>query len=191
MELMTPTTDERPWIAQARGPDPVAARSAQRALYQRYAGEVFAMLLRLVRDRTTAEDLLHETFVRAFQRLDQHDPTRSFRGWIHRIARNAALDELHSAAKARRAHEAPEPPTTDPGPHEDALRRERVEEARTALERLSADDRALLLARHGLGHRLGELAESLACTERTVRNRLERAAARWTRAVLAQRETTS
>jgi len=177
---------DRDLVTRARGDDD-DARAARRALYERHAERVHALLLGLVRDPDAAADLLQETFLRAFRHAGQQDGRRSFRGWALRIARNAALDHLHAAAKARRAlgDEGLARRQSD-DPAGAAARAEATEDARAALDALPDADRALLLQRHGLGLKLTELAEALACTERTVRNRLDRAAARLTREVVAR-----
>jgi RNA polymerase sigma-70 factor (ECF subfamily) len=63
------------------------------------------------------------------------------------------------------------------GPAVEVERREDVKRLQVALASLPAETRALLVQRHGMCMKLTEIAESFDCTERTVRNRLKRAAA--------------
>ena len=179
--------DDAALVERARGAGP-DARAAQRALYERHAPRLHGFLRSLVRDPEAARDLHQEAFLRAFRGLADHDPRHAFAAWLLRIGRNAALDHLRAQAKRQAAplETHPDQATTRPG--SDAARLESTAHTRAALDDLDDADRALLLQRHGLGLKLSELADTLACTERTVRNRLDRAAARLTAAVLARRQ---
>jgi RNA polymerase sigma-70 factor (ECF subfamily) len=154
-----------------------------RTLYERHRGEVFRFILRLVSDHAQAEDLLQETFLRIYEHLDRYDAERAFRPWLFQIARNTALNGLRARRKKERAAS-----DTLERPGSDRLllaaaTGEAVLNARAALATLSDEDRALLVQRVGLGMKLAELSESLDCTERTVRNRLDAAVDRLTRAL--------
>lgn len=158
---------------------------AFRELYERHKGDVHRFLLRLLDDRDLAEDLLQETFFRVYWHLDRYDPTRPFRPWLLRIARNAGINALKGRRKTDPPGEddPPERAASDRVPRQAELAEERGA-ARRALAALDEEDRALLVMRHGLALKLEEIAESLGCTERTVRNRLHAAVERLTRAML-------
>ena len=68
-------------------------------LFRRYEAEVYGWIVRIVRDRSAADDVLVEAFWRAYRGRAQFDATRSFGAWMRRIATNAALDELRSARR--------------------------------------------------------------------------------------------
>lgn len=159
---------------------------AFRALYERHRDDVHRFLVRLLDDRALADDALQETFFRVYWHLDRFDPARAFRPWLLQIARNAGVNAL----RARRKGVEPPPDaasleraTSDRVPRQVA-EDEHARAAREALETLDDEDRALLVLRHALGLKLTEIAESLGCTERTVRNRLHAAVERLTRALL-------
>ena len=76
------------------------------SLFRQYQGEVFGWIIRIVRNRATAEELTVETFWRMYRaraRLDARGG--NFFGWMRRIATNAALDHLR---RTRREVELPE-----------------------------------------------------------------------------------
>ncbi len=79
--------------------------AALAALYDACAGPIFALLLRIVADRAVAEDLLQETFLRAWQRAATY---RGERGralpWLLTIAHHLAVNEL----RHRRPQSIPE-----------------------------------------------------------------------------------
>jgi len=66
------------------------------ALVARYSARIYTHLFRLVRNRQEAEDLVQETFLRAFRFLNRFDTARSFRNWLYAIATNVGLNALRS-----------------------------------------------------------------------------------------------
>ena len=91
--------------------------SAFRELVVRHQVRVYQIVHRMLRDRTDADDVAQETFVRVFRNLDRFDRTREFGPWVNTIARNAALNCI--AARGRRRamsldelHEKGAPPPT-------------------------------------------------------------------------------
>jgi RNA polymerase sigma-70 factor (ECF subfamily) len=74
-------------------------QTAFEQLFRRFESEVYRWILRIVRDRSAADDVLVEAFWRAYRGRAQFDPGRSFGAWMRRIATNAALDELRSARR--------------------------------------------------------------------------------------------
>ena len=73
-------------------------------LYDRYGRLVFALVLRIVRDKGIAEDLVQETFLRVWNRVHSVDSEKGSLGpWLLAIGRNRALDYLRSSAGRDRA----------------------------------------------------------------------------------------
>ena len=68
--------------------------SAYREILTRYERPVFSLIYRMVRDRTLAEDLAQEAFVKAFHAIDRYDPRYKFSSWIFKIANNLTIDHL-------------------------------------------------------------------------------------------------
>jgi len=187
-----PSTDDRELVDRAvkGGAD---GDAAFRSLYDRHKAEVFGYLIRLLRDEPLAEDVLQEAFVRIYRALDQYDPERSFRAWLFQIARNAAVDAVRLARKEEKLREGSARRLSaraadEPVVPEVSLREAR-EEARSALDGLPHDARALLVQRHGLGMSVAELAESWSVTERTVANRLRAAGVLLARVLFDRRKS--
>lgn len=74
-------------------------REAQSRLYQLYAPTLFGVCLRYSRDRTEAEDTLHEGFVLIFNKVDQFAFKGSFEGWMKKIMVNLSLEKCRSRFK--------------------------------------------------------------------------------------------
>jgi RNA polymerase sigma-70 factor (ECF subfamily) len=71
---------------------------AMRELYDRYGRLVYSLILRMVRNSAAAEDLVQETFLRIWNRMQAFDQERGALGpWVLTVARNRAIDYLRSA----------------------------------------------------------------------------------------------
>lgn len=66
-------------------------------VYQRYSRELFLYLYTLLRDTSTAEDILQETFLKAFLSLDKTHP--NFRAWLYKVGKNECLNYLKRQKK--------------------------------------------------------------------------------------------
>ena len=70
--------------------------AAFESLFREFQGPVYGWIMRIVRDRGTAEELTVETFWRVWNARARFDPTRSFGAWARRIAGNLAINYLKS-----------------------------------------------------------------------------------------------
>ncbi|WP_297751342.1 sigma-70 family RNA polymerase sigma factor [Hydrogenophaga sp.] len=81
-------------------------RSALRRLYEHEGRYLLGVALRIVRDRATAEDVLHDAFMSIWTRAASFDAGRGTgRGWIYSIVRHRALDALRAGARTESADE--------------------------------------------------------------------------------------
>ena len=103
-------------------------------LFRQHQKEVYAWVVRIVRDRGTAEDLTVETFWRIYRARSSFDPKGNFGGWMRRIATNAARDHLRSV---RRETVLPEDLASRAEP-DAAIRRETRDRIQQAFHQLPA-----------------------------------------------------
>ncbi len=104
------------------------------ALFRQHQKEVYAWIVRIVRDTGIAEDLTVETFWRIYKSRARFDPAGNFRAWARRIATNAALDHLrHARREIDLPEDLPAARTADP-----AIRRETRERLKQAFFQLPA-----------------------------------------------------
>ena len=82
--------DESQIVAQAREGDTAAFNE----LTRRYEGKIFRLAQHITQNREDAEDVLQETFLKAYEHLDQFKGDSKFYTWIVRIAVNQALMKL-------------------------------------------------------------------------------------------------
>jgi RNA polymerase sigma-70 factor (ECF subfamily) len=155
-------------------------QTALGALYDRYAGIVYALALRITGSTAEAEEVVVDTFWQVWQQADRYDRARGQLGaWIFTIARSRALDRLRArrrspltesdeqaeAAAAQRASAAD-------NPERDLWRAEQSAIVRAALAELTAAQREVieLAYYHGLSH--AEIAARLGEPLGTVKTRI-------------------
>lgn len=78
------------WIEDAKQGN----RRAQKAIYDALSGKMFAVCLRYMGDRESAEDILQDGFVTLFSKMDSYSGEGSFEGWARKIFVNTALMSL-------------------------------------------------------------------------------------------------
>ena len=84
-------------------------RQAFRALYEATSGQLFAVVLRIQRDRALAEDLLQEVYVSAWKAAASYDAAQAQPlTWLTHIARNKAIDSLRRAQTQPQVRSLPE-----------------------------------------------------------------------------------
>ncbi|MGZ4308869.1 MAG: RNA polymerase sigma factor [Gaiellaceae bacterium] len=164
-------------------PDPGVLRKAQRGderafslILRAYETPVYNYVLRLVNgDRSLAEDLTQEVFLRVYQGLPKFSARSKFTTWLFQVTKNRVLDELRAVERRPRALVA----LDDIAPLEvlDAPV-ERLEEIDTlwrAVQDLTVDLKMALLLRDVVGLSYTEIADSLEITLATVKWRIYKA----------------
>lgn len=71
-------------------------RKAQMQLYRKYCEGMFCVAMRFLKNADDAEDVLQESFIKAFQRLEQFRGEVTFGAWLKRIVVNGCIDFLKS-----------------------------------------------------------------------------------------------
>lgn len=163
--------DEQAWIAACLAGD----RNAFRPLVERYQAAVFRIAWRLLADRTSAEDVTQDTFVKAYAALARFDGKRAFSTWLYRIAVNTCLD------RRRRKQEQLDGEldgTTAPAGSQ-RLEREEVERAvQACLQRLAPDYRVAVVLKDIEGMDYEAMAEVLGDTVTALKIRVVRGRAK-------------
>jgi RNA polymerase sigma-70 factor, ECF subfamily len=84
----------RPAGRVVSGWDETAAGLFVEELFGRHHGEIYAYLVRMVRDPELASDLAQDAFVKAYRNYDTLEKPENARAWLYQIAHRVALDEL-------------------------------------------------------------------------------------------------
>lgn len=160
------------------------SHDAFRELVTRYQRPVFSIVVRMVRDRSDAEDLAQEVFVKVYRALGSYDPKRKLSSWIFKIAHNAAIDHLRRQGLAtvplEGEGEEPGPAdfVADAGAETPEAAAERGDLARAfeaGLGRLRPEYREVLVLRFQEGLAYEEIAEVTGLPLGTVKTHLHRA----------------
>ena len=69
-------------------------QKAYTALMEKYKKSIYHMILKIVKSPEDAEDLMIETFAKAFDKLDQYSPEFAFSTWLYKITSNTCIDFL-------------------------------------------------------------------------------------------------
>jgi len=163
------------------GPPPPARHAQLLALAGELRPELHRYCARLMGSVIEGEDVVQDTFARAFVALDELAETPPLRAWLFRIAHNRALDLLRSRAiraaePIEAAHEVADPQSRDPV--EVLMRREAVETAVSRFVELPTAQRSAVILKDVLDQSLEEIAAMLDLTVNAVKAHLARGRAR-------------
>jgi RNA polymerase sigma-70 factor (ECF subfamily) len=163
-------------------PDLGVLRKAQRGderafslIVRAYEQPVYNYVLRLVGDRSLAEDLTQEVFLRIYQGLPGFSDRSRFTTWMFQVTKNRVLDELRALERRPRAVVALDdipPLEVVDQPFE---RAETIDAVWRAVEGLTVDLKMALLLRDVVGLSYVEIADSLEITLATVKWRIYKA----------------
>ncbi|HEU0033379.1 MAG TPA: sigma-70 family RNA polymerase sigma factor [Kofleriaceae bacterium] len=144
-------------------------RAALATLYERHAGVLLGLAMRIVRSRLEAEDLLHDVFLEAWRSAKDFDPKRGrVRTWLAIRMRSRALDLQKSARVSRNAGDAGLDVLVDDS---EAASPDHAR-VRSALAELSADQRRVLELAYFEGLSCTEIAARVAIPVGTVKSRI-------------------
>jgi RNA polymerase sigma-70 factor (ECF subfamily) len=164
-------------------PDLAILRKAQKGderafsiIVRMYETPVYNYVLRLVGDRSLAEDLTQEVFLRVFQGLPRFSLRCKFTTWLFQVTKNRVLDELRAVERRPRlsvaALEDVPPVEVVDQPVE---RLEAIDAVWRAVNGLNVDLKMALLLRDVVGLSYNEIADSLEVTLATVKWRIFKA----------------
>ena len=143
---------------------------------------LYGYAMTLTRDRTEAEDLVQETYLRAVRAANQPTCDGNLKAWLFVIMRNAWLNAIRHEHNGRRIFESeqeelatPAANDTTSNPHVVYLRKLEREQVREAIEKLPDAYREIVVLRDIEGFSYQEIATVLNCPAGTVMSRLGRA----------------
>jgi RNA polymerase sigma-70 factor (ECF subfamily) len=161
-------------------------RSEFARLVDAYSPQVYRMALKMLNDTQDAEDVLQETFIKAFKHLRKFEGRSSLSTWLYRIAANEALmlirrrhpNEISVDEETPNGEEEQEPRQIVDWcclPEEELLSTETRRRLDEAIQRLSPPLRAVFILRDVEGLSIKDTVEALNLSENVVKTRLLRA----------------
>jgi len=166
--------EEREWVRRCRQGDEAAFRD----LMRRYRGRALFLASQILRDRTEAEDVVQEAFLRVFRSIGKFREEASFYSWLYRIVVNLCMDRGRRAPVRRTVDLDPDQDLSDAVASPAHAEAEAVEtrlQVHALLAQLGDDLRVTLLLREIAGLGYAEIAEQLGVPIGTVRSRLSAA----------------
>lgn len=171
------------------GHDAVAAttavaddRSAFESLVERHSRSVFRVAHRLTGNEMDAEDVVQETFLRAYRQRAQFEARANFATWLHRIAVNCAYDLLRTRARHVTRRELSDPEetfaataTSDPGPDRYLLGTEIQARVASAMSALSPLERTAFTLRHFEHQSIADIGQTLGLKSNATKHSIFRA----------------
>lgn len=153
-------------------------------LLDRYKDAIYFMLLKMVNNKSDAEDLTIEAFGKAFKNIEQYTPNYAFSTWLFKIATNNCIDFIRKKkANLISLDQNPDdqenittPLQSDsPDPEEDMIKSQRIALMRNVVSKLKPRYRSLIELRYFKEYSYEEIAEELGLPIGTVKAQLFRA----------------
>ena len=154
------------------------------AVVQRHSRSLFRLAYRMTGNEHDAEEVVQETFLRAYRRLDQFEARANLSTWLYSIAVNCGRDLLQKHKRQRqntvplepagetREHESP---SAELSPDRLALGSELGRRLNLEMDRLTAQERAALILRHYEGLSIAEIGSTLGLRPSATKNSIFRA----------------
>jgi RNA polymerase sigma-70 factor (ECF subfamily) len=167
-------------VALARDGD----SEAFRALVERHSRAVFRLALRMTGTAQDAEDVVQETFLKAYRQLSRFESRANFGTWLHRIAVNCSIDLIRRRPHREAAHDATDleqigadagGDVTRPSPERLMLSTEVQDRVNGAMSMLSSMERAAFVLRHFEGRSIDEISQSLGLKANATKHSIFRA----------------
>ena len=142
-------------------------------LYRTHVGRVHALCLRMARDRSEAEELTQETFIRVGERLGSFRGESAFSTWLHRVTVNVVVAELRRRGRWRERFTTQD--ATEVGVAQPAFSAGGDLDLERAIAALSPQARLVFVLHDVEGYKHGEIAELTGLAVGTSKAHLHRA----------------
>jgi RNA polymerase sigma-70 factor (ECF subfamily) len=169
-------------VALARDGD----SEAFKALVERHSRAVYRLAHRMTGSPQDAEDVVQETFLRAYRQLGRFESRANFGTWLHRIAVNCSIDVIRARKHQETAHDASDlelfdgalqqgDERVDPSPERLMLSSEVQARVTQAMDALTAMERAAFVLRHFEGQSIEEISRELGLKANAAKHSIFRA----------------
>ena len=156
-----------------------------RILVDRYGRSVFRLAYRMMGNQFDAEDVVQETFLRAYKQIDHYESRSSFSTWLYRIAANYSLDLLRARKRQNERQTSGQSPdgvdlldvmpASDPQPDRVYYSNQMQQRLKSAMDELSEQERTAFVLRHFEGLSIEEIGSVLKIGTSATKNSIFRA----------------
>jgi RNA polymerase sigma-70 factor, ECF subfamily len=147
-------------------------REAFTTLVLSLGDRLYSVAYRILRDTSSAEDAVQQTFLTAWRELPKLRDESRLEAWLYRLLVNACYAEIRHTGRWQPGLRLVTDLDADPSSEGAQLGVERRDELERGFRRLSGEQRAVLVMHHYLGLSGAEIAETLGLSPGTVRSRL-------------------
>jgi len=166
-------------VALARDGD----SDAFRGLVERHSRAIYRLAHRMTGSPQDAEDVVQETFLKAYRQLGRFESRANFGTWLHRIAVNCSIDLIRSRKHQEMGHDAADlevldgntDQRVDPSPERLMLSSEVQEKVTRAMEELTPMERAAFVLRHFEGQSIEDISRALGLKANAAKHSIFRA----------------
>jgi RNA polymerase sigma-70 factor (ECF subfamily) len=177
-ELKEPQMNEEMTIILAKEGQPEAFRR----IYEQHWQRIYSIAFRYTRSRPDAEDILQETFIKAFKRISsfQFHISPNFSSWLNTICLNSAIDILRRRSRRQQDRQVSltdlpsELHSDNPSPDQTTETKQAAGRIRKALEILTPKQRLIFDLRHNQHMDIKDIASCLRCSQSNVKTQLFR-----------------
>ncbi|KAA6451636.1 RNA polymerase sigma factor SigX [Bacillus swezeyi] len=144
-------------------------------IYDRYHQDLFQFLFYMVKDKSQAEDLVQEVYIRVLHSYETFEGRSSEKTWLLSIARHVAIDWFRKQQTIRQRvlgtfdWEKQEVKDREPLPEEIVMQHEDLKEIFEALDKCTLDQRSVIVLRFIQGYSITETAKALHFSESKVK----------------------
>ncbi len=159
---------------------PTTNEDAFRSLVQEYSQRMFRLAFRMTGNEADAEDVVQETFLRAYDRMNEFESPSHLGAWLQRSASNYAIDLLRRRKRWRSSdldtHETHSPlKSATPGQDREVFGGEVQQRIAEELEKLTPKERVAFMLRHHEGLSIKEISETMGSGVSATKNHIFRA----------------
>ena len=162
------------------------ARDGDSDAFRRHSRAVYRLAHRMTGNPQDAEDVVQETFLKAYRQLGRFESRANFGTWLHRIAVNCSIDLIRSRKHQATSHDAADLDVldsgggdaghrVDPSPERLMLSTEVQERVTRAMHGLTEMERAAFVLRHFEGHSIEDISHALGLKANAAKHSIFRA----------------
>jgi RNA polymerase sigma-70 factor (ECF subfamily) len=173
-------------VARARAGD----SDGFRLLVERHSRNVFRLAYRMTGNEQDAEDIVQETFLRAYRQLNRYELRSTFGTWLYRIAANCSLDLIRARKRTPEVRPAEDDKdvmdtfaAAAPGPDRLAMSGEIQRRVAAAMAELSQQERTAFVLRHFEGLPIDDISNMLGVGANAAKHSIFRAVQKLRRAL--------
>ncbi len=150
-------------------------RSAQRLLYERFAGRLYGLSMRYMKSKDEAQDILQEAFIKIYKNLEKFRFDCPLEAWLKRIVINTALKAIEKNNKMLKVELAEGYFTNEDSPRNLGLQNLTMEELNNLIQSLPTGCQTVFNMFAIEGYKHSEIAEILEISEGTSKSQYSRA----------------